>query len=851
MTTYNAILEISDGTTTVDLLPWLKDWTPQVPGLKDGGVFESGPFTDGRRLVLAKFDNAVETFYLVPNGFVQDDIIHKLQTLRKLLQKGREFWTTSWQNDPVWIKARGSQETNSRYAVLVDWSTPQDDNPFAQPFYSFPGVAMIDFALIIEHGVWQDSIPGSATCIQIDNIDSEPVTVTNITPAPAANSDDVYFTLPGYTLTGGSALRAGNVSDTYNGALIRFTNVTVPAGAHIGEAYISFYAASSQSGTTCDLRIYMQDVGDAATWSTYSDLASRSWLNDTVAWPEVEVMTIGNNYITPRITGLVQQVVDRSDWASGNDMAVFIRDDPFNISSLNAYREIASFDNVTYTEPQLVIYYTGSSDSTDFGRIATCDNEVYVGNCHPHNQISEVWFYDASLTSFTQHTLGSGFPFDLTTTIPAAGDAIYFGISSSLANAGPFSGLVFDLSQEMSGVTDAEWQYYDGSWLELITVSDNTGDPYPLQKTGVNSVHWQQPGTWIENSDVGTTGWFVRVLINSVSGAQKAIQQNREIYIPNMPYIDISSSTVSGDLPALSRILLYPQSAQSEGYLINWLHLRDVIIGLRSTSRGSDFTPYINMSENHNPHGITVADYYSTGAITANSLSPSGYSMNWTPSGVVSDIRLCSINFGAEISPQYTGQFRMFLRGMQMAGSAGDITIKVQAANYSYSSGYFITSQYKPFVSITPYLDVLDLGLITIEDTANLVIYLYGSNSNAANPGIRIYDFILFPVDEWSGEFWHNSLNFCTSQYLDIDSATNSSKLVSVNAKSVSDDSVVTPLSQITAGEIVLQVDEDQKLWFFALAGPQMDESKNPNVGISYKVQVQAVKRYFSMRGAN
>ena len=76
-----AVLKITDGTTTVDLIKanrrsgfHLGNWRPAVTQFKEDGVWQDSPLGDGRRLADYRFANAIETFELVLDGHDQDGL---------------------------------------------------------------------------------------------------------------------------------------------------------------------------------------------------------------------------------------------------------------------------------------------------------------------------------------------------------------------------------------------------------------------------------------------------------------------------------------------------------------------------------------------------------------------------------------------------------------------------------------------------------------------------------------------------------------------------------------------------------------------------------------------------------
>lgn len=167
-----AILKITDGTTEVDLLGTdgyiLNSWRPAISGYKGGGTYQSSSLSDGRRLVHKTFENVIERLDLKASGASQDILIRTTQELRRLLEKASDYWTTSWQDEPVWIEAKASRETNTRYAIIQAGKIPDDDNPMSQPFLQPRCEAVMDgLTLLVERGHWLANEPGDGVCVEV------------------------------------------------------------------------------------------------------------------------------------------------------------------------------------------------------------------------------------------------------------------------------------------------------------------------------------------------------------------------------------------------------------------------------------------------------------------------------------------------------------------------------------------------------------------------------------------------------------------------------------------------------------------------------------------------------------
>jgi hypothetical protein len=155
-----------------------------------------------------------------------------------------------------------------------------------------------------------------------------------------------------------------NGSSQTNG--LRFTTVNIPVGATITSAYIEFTAnAAASSAATFD--IYGQSLGNPTTFTTaVRNISSRFRTNNFVAWT-LTAWVINTAYQSPDITTIVQEIVNQSNWVSGNAMA-FLLDNP---SSTNV-RIAKSFDNATAQAPRLVINWQINSPITTTINVSSC-----------------------------------------------------------------------------------------------------------------------------------------------------------------------------------------------------------------------------------------------------------------------------------------------------------------------------------------------------------------------------------------------------------------------------------------------------------------------------------------------
>jgi len=144
----------------------------------------------------------------------------------------------------------------------------------------------------------------------------------------AASSDDAeQRSSDGYMYLNSSDLELAVDGSTTDTVGMRFTGVTIPQGTTITNAYIQFKCDETDSGAI-SLTIRGQDIDDAPTFTTSSgNITSRTKTTASVAWSPPAWSTVGQagaDQRTPDITAIIQEIVDRSGWSSGNDLAIII-----------------------------------------------------------------------------------------------------------------------------------------------------------------------------------------------------------------------------------------------------------------------------------------------------------------------------------------------------------------------------------------------------------------------------------------------------------------------------------------------------------------------------------------------
>lgn len=191
------ILAITNGTSRVNLLAlngfYLINWMPasaEAMSIKMGSMLGEGSSIHYRVI-----DRVTDTFSLGVRGWSQDKVIAMCHEADQLLEKAVAYWGHAYLYEPVWIEARAPKETNTRYAVIRDWSIAGHTSMYAQPFYNAFGQGMDaqdNLSLTLIHDPWQDGPPGSGVCVQNSAVQTFPV----VAPGGGLEGDSALWTEP-------------------------------------------------------------------------------------------------------------------------------------------------------------------------------------------------------------------------------------------------------------------------------------------------------------------------------------------------------------------------------------------------------------------------------------------------------------------------------------------------------------------------------------------------------------------------------------------------------------------------------------------------------------------------------
>lgn len=234
-----------------------------------------------------------------------------------------------------------------------------------------------------------DGVPASAPLLHVEFTNAK----STFTSQVNGLTDDIEEYLPSITGVNTQAQIVGSVdpnsSDLELGTeqvnngdpqlvAIRFNNITVPKGALVDNAYIQFTCDAINKNTSpCILTITGEAVDNAATFNTAPGAnftaSARPKTTATVVMEMPNWTLVGAAGLAQRtanISSIINEIVTRSGWVSGNSLSIFI--------SGTGLREAEAFESGAGIAPALFISHSIVTDVATSVVITATSNVISV-----------------------------------------------------------------------------------------------------------------------------------------------------------------------------------------------------------------------------------------------------------------------------------------------------------------------------------------------------------------------------------------------------------------------------------------------------------------------------------------
>jgi len=153
-------------------------WEPNIPSLKNGGVWADSPISDGRTLIAGQNTNVTETMRLIVSTQSAKVYAAQFAALQRMIQDGRDFWDTFYQIEPVYIAWWAANAPGPQYALIfnIDMDIQPEDSEDVQVTITLtierefawrgihPGGNPREWTVYINNGLWKaNPTPVNAT----------------------------------------------------------------------------------------------------------------------------------------------------------------------------------------------------------------------------------------------------------------------------------------------------------------------------------------------------------------------------------------------------------------------------------------------------------------------------------------------------------------------------------------------------------------------------------------------------------------------------------------------------------------------------------------------------------------
>ena len=504
--------------------------------------------------------------------------------------------------------------------------------------------------------------------------------------------------------------------------------------------------------------------------------------------------------------------------------------------------------------------FGNTNDAIPRVRTETIDlDRVYIANKNNIAQLTHVYNFTLIGAVFVQ-VLGTALPYALMPAVPAVGDEILIGIQTTIADSGPFCSVVFDLSQIQVDLT-CQWEYYESTgpgWSvfpagSYVDYTDSTGEPFT--RLGRSGIYFRPQDDWVPVAVNAVTAYWIRCTVTAIGvGPVGPIQQNNDPYTVTWGSIPVETDDIVGDIPALLKLQMHVRSSITLPSADPQLSAHRYIVGLRSDSRGTNFSAYLNAAREQNPTGITVNEE-TPGFEVTEPQAPTGLCMEYVAVGATTQ-GLCYFRFGNAAGSDYHGVFRVFARVHQSAGAAGVAGIRLQYFTGTAIGHNVYFQSADVYTQSNDIYELLDMGMITMPGrfppgvTSNHGIYALTLFTAAGT--LQLYDLILIPVDEWAADIRAPSEdNMITAGWVDYPIQLDSMAVPKhfIHARQVLNDVLQSWWTPITNGPAILHPTTGQKLWVLAINIPDGETYEVAPIPITNTVGIYHNERFLLPRG--
>ncbi len=329
--------------------------------------------------------------------------------------------------------------------------------------------------------IWNPSNGSVVTINKGTVVDPDPDNGT-VDVAISSGSDDVEERENGDLYTNSSDLEL--VYDSYSSAGyqvigLRFRSVGVPKNATVTSAYLQFTADESNSAAT-ELEISLHDSSNSPAFSNSNKVSNRNTFSSKVTWEPQSWSSNQNGSAqrTPNLKTMVQSLVNKSNWSSGNNVSFIIRGKGVSLTSTSAKRVADSYEGGSSKAARFIVNYTSGTDPVDVCdgispwqsgvSYAVGDKVTYQGNLF--ERTSTGWEFIAACGTSRSNTFTS----------KIVAPPIYENTDSIAFHPNPFTNEIHILNSHLIPGKSYEVTIYNMAGNTIFTKSISTTSKYNM-----------------------------------------------------------------------------------------------------------------------------------------------------------------------------------------------------------------------------------------------------------------------------------------------------------------------------------------------------------------------------------
>jgi hypothetical protein len=159
---------------------------------------------------------------------------------------------------------------------------------------------------------------------------------------------------------------------------LRFQNAAIPVNAQIDSAFLVVCSHEAKSAEdVAKITIVAEATDNAQTFSMDQLITDRPQTTASVLWEVAEEWGLWTYHRSTNIASVIQEVVDRDGWQSGNAIGLILKGEDQGSSDYENAREFEAFENISDPEdggdgqnhpervPKLVVYYSPEQSVND------------------------------------------------------------------------------------------------------------------------------------------------------------------------------------------------------------------------------------------------------------------------------------------------------------------------------------------------------------------------------------------------------------------------------------------------------------------------------------------------------